>query len=1618
MAVLDHVFLDGDPAPRPGVEWDFHTAPPLTVEAVLPDEAGFLTDFFSSFTVSFNRPVEPESAVSRFSLAVVGGHAVEGEFSWRQDGAVLVFQPKDPLEPAMQYQLTVGSGIQDMLGYKLEESQQLFYTTPIMMGLPLPIRGSRGVALDSTIRVPFARPMDRESVEAGLVISPALEGDMLWEEDTLLFIPRGGLAPETVYQLLVRADVRDATGAPLAQARRWSFETEPFLAEVLTPSEAVVTELQQPIEFTFALPMNRASVDAGLTISPSTPGELVWSDEDRTVAFEPGPAWLAGAEYEISIDGSARTADGYQTLGEDVGYAFSTGVAEVRFGEGPNVQVVATTGDRAVQVVAQGADVGDFRMHAITATQFLELYDSGYGASAARTPALLAAIEMTPTVSWREPLAWLGDQMSGNWQPAEAHIPAEVLPGLYVLTADPASELQGQLLVVLTDHVLVLKRALVGTGSRAEAEIVAWDTAIRDSSPVMSATVRFYGRDAALFAEGVTNGDGLLALSMPGDPAPTLVLSEKDGDVTVAGLDGEWGEGEVGPVASRSEYLVYTFTDQPIYRPAGTIHFKQVVRVDDDVQYALPVPGQPITVRLRDPRDNIAASQVLTTTEFGTAFGSFEITDRPMVGRWSFETEVDGILTRTPIEVVGHHSALRDAEARVPRGASTPEASRGVEIAGQAWTYAASDQALWQQAQEGEEFPLSVDLDRQAYAAGEEAQIVASTPISGTALISLERGRIHHVETVDLVSGTNLISVPVEVDYAPNVDLTVHQYGPSGDPYGALQSQPEIALQTARAQLLVPMDDRMLTLAITTEQDIYSPGEAAIFQIRATDHQGEPVVAEISLALVDEDLYASAAGQVPDFFDALYGPRPNLVQTYDSMRPTRWFSSEERVLDGEGEEEDSITPEVFEDTAIWAPAMMTDARGEAELAVQMPDSLTTWRAIARAVTTDTKVGEATAQLVVAQDIAVRPMVPDFLVHGDAFSMTAAVHNYASQPVSATVEVEQEGLRVWNAGRQILHVPAEGVTTAVWTAVAEGSGEAQVSLRATASRGARLVGRDVAQVSLQVHPLALPESVTWAGELTPDNPAATISLTVPADMITSSGQLEIGMAPSAVPAIHEGVAYLIEYPFDCVEQTVGKVLAGAVVADGFGETSGPARLLEADLSEVVQLDLQKLYGYQNDEGGWGWWGDRVSDVYQTAYVLHGLARIREAGFSVDEGVVERGAKALRLMLAESDPGVQAQGAYALAMLGEPATLTLTVTDILQMDPFSQAALAIAIDVAGEEDSDLDPSQELGSAVLENLEQSAIEEATTAYWEEGGGGESAQGAMGSPERTTAMVVQALVRLDPENALLPKAIRWLMSERERQGWGDTQRTSYAILALADYVRSTETEPLTTGFQVLLNGEIWQEGQIEPLQGQEVLTVPLSALAPGEHEVQVVLGSEGTAPRGVLYYAATATWQVAAMEGDLSEAEGQEPGIGVRREYRVHGGEEPATEFGAGSLVEVAITLDVPQDSWHIVIEDRLPAGFEALDEQSGGRQSGAGESVEPTLSGATPGYDPWDVGADRVVFFFEQLGAGSHSFTYLVQAVTTGSFTALPALVYPMYDSEAWSRSASAHCQVRPR
>jgi uncharacterized protein YfaS (alpha-2-macroglobulin family) len=364
-------------------------------------------------------------------------------------------------------------------------------------------------------------------------------------------------------------------------------------------------------------------------------------------------------------------------------------------------------------------------------------------------------------------------------------------------------------------------------------------------------------------------------------------------------------------------------------------------------------------------------------------------------------------------------------------------------------------------------------------------------------------------------------------------------------------------------------------------------------------------------------------------------------------------------------------------------------------------------------------------------------------------------------------------------------------------------------------------------------------------------------------------------------------------------------------------------------------------------------------------------------------------------------------YVLGTAGAPeAARSAALYDRrADLGPTARAYLAQAL-------AAIDPGDGRVGGLLAELTNQAVVSATGSHWEESNPAVQTW-IMGTDVRTTAGVLDALVRLRPDQPLVTSAVRWLMAARRDDGaWESTHDSAMSLLALTDYLSvSGELAPTSSQAQ---SGFTWQVGVNDvPRQNGSVsdtasrvaasqLVVPVPELKIGANHVDV-LRSIGA---GRLYY----TLQLKTF----SQAEDMpfvSHGLSVAREYLA------PTPVHAGDMVQVRLTVVAPADLHDVVIEDPLPAGLEPIDTRLKTTSLAAADAVRAAQS---PGWQPWshvDVRSDHVAIFATYLARGAHQYVYLARASLPGEYRVLPTTGHEQYFPEVNARADGRRFSVLP-
>jgi uncharacterized protein YfaS (alpha-2-macroglobulin family) len=987
---------------------------------------------------------------------------------------------------------------------------------------------------------------------------------------------------------------------------------------------------------------------------------------------------------------------------------------------------------------------------------------------------------------------------------------------------------------------------------------------------------------------------------------------------------------------------------------------------------------------------------------------------------------------------------------------------------------------------------ISLISDKTSYTPGETAEVLIPSPFTQPhwALITVERGGILSHEVRKLEGNSSVFRLPITNAHVPNVYVSVTLFSPPDAPGRPADYKVGVL------PLAVAPDPQTLRVTATPDHAPAQPGETVRYTINVADTQGRPVAAELSLDLVDQAVL-SLMPRIPDAIGAaFYSRRPLAIATASglSISGDRFLRQFEQDLERQQRERQQAPPtslpttaadtaggaaagavpaaaptaapaatsapaalessaknaaqgstptvrEQFADTAYWNATITTDVNGSASVDIALPDNLTTWVLRGVALTADTRVGEGTTDLLVTKPMLVRPVMPRFLTVGDTVELAANVSNNTASPLTTQVGLTARGITVTGELTQTLTIPANGEAQATWRASVPDVTAADLVFSAVAGSYADAARPRLGTGpggTLPVYRYSAPEIVGTGGQLDADG-TRTEAIGLPPNIDPRNGELTVRLDPSLAAGLRDGLKALDNPDYESTEALVSSFLPNILTLRALKQLGAANPELEAQLPNLVEAALNKLASQQHNDGGWGWWslaadGRTVeSNPHISAYVVFGLQRAKEAGFSVRDDVLTRGLDYLTTQLlptgqrpdqlASADANRQAWLLYVLADAGRADTARLDdlYANRTKLGVYARGFLALALNRAGATAGDARIK-----TLLADFNSSAIMSATGAHWEER---ERDWWSMNTDTRTTAIVLLALTRLDAQNQLNPNIVRWLMVARNDGVWESTQETAWSLMALTDWMVATGELKADYDYGVWLNNAAQASGHITPADAQTpiVLRVRVAQLLQDAGNRLTIGRGAGS---GRLYYTA----HLRAFL-PVEQIQALDRGVTVRRRYTLascqDGPKCPAvSEVKVGDVIRVELEIIAPNDLYYLQVEDPLPAGAEAIDTTLATTSVLApppelqqpvpieGPVAPAAEARVAPPIDVWwgwwrwysrsELRDEKVVLFADYLARGAYLYSYTMRATQAGEFRVIPTTAHEQYFPEVYGRA----------
>lgn len=903
--------------------------------------------------------------------------------------------------------------------------------------------------------------------------------------------------------------------------------------------------------------------------------------------------------------------------------------------------------------------------------------------------------------------------------------------------------------------------------------------------------------------------------------------------------------------------------------------------------------------------------------------------------------------------------------------------------------------------------------DKKSYRAGETAHVLAILPTDNAhLLVTTELNTVMSLQHINSPGRSIMLDVPIQSNYAPNVFLNV-SYVKNGELY------------ISDRQLVVPAREKMLNLEIISNKKEYKPREAASYTILARNAEGAPVSgAEVSLGVVDEAIYSVAPDFAGNIKNEFYGPRYNSVSTRLSISYSfTGFAGDKPIelarnkpsyqladFKSEGELVQPTIRKNFKDTAFWQPDVITGADGKATVKVTLPDNLTTWRATARGVTADTKVGATKYKVVARKDVIMRLETPRFVTQGDTVTLSGIVHNYLNADKSTQISLEVSGAQLHNSGKQTITVAKQGEQRIDWQITAPNVGEIKLLAKALTDTES-----DAVELPLPVVPRGLHQVKNQSESFSDENADKTYSLAMPGDADAQARTLRLEVSPSVAGSLFGALDYLTSYPYGCTEQTMSSFLPNIIVTQALKDVKTSSLRGGNDLEAKVRKGADRLYAYQHDDGGWGWWKNDQTDPFMTAYVVDGLTLAKNANYEVNEDRLLKGREKLREMLESGkteagtaiDFETRAFMVYALEESGgvDNTQLEKVFAERGNLQPYGRALLALTLKLKKDDKRARDIAGE--------IERTVSADNYSAHWE------SRRRAMldfaeEDDVEATALSLKALARIKPNSELLPRVARWLVANRRHSYfWESTKNTAFAIFGLIDYLKVSRELSPDYEVEIYLNGENVATQHVSSAVASQTISISRKAAdVPTTNEVRIVKRG-----KGVLYFSSSLDY----YSGEENVPARGSADLNVTREYfrlrvvedgyKLNWKLDPLSgDVRSGDVLVVRLKID-GNKARHLMIEDPIPAGVEQV------------ESVGNLNLDYTSGHDwtDWyssrEFRDNRTVFFLDYFD-GSATFQYAMRVQVPGQFRIAPARAELMYRPAVQSNTTSGRMNFLER
>jgi len=958
----------------------------------------------------------------------------------------------------------------------------------------------------------------------------------------------------------------------------------------------------------------------------------------------------------------------------------------------------------------------------------------------------------------------------------------------------------------------------------------------------------------------------------------------------------------------------------------------------------------------------------------------------------------------------------------------------------------------------GDEFPwamedgsrMNLQPEKSAYKPGEQAFIVVKTPIAGTALVTVERNKIHSHFTAELTLDNPIIRVPITDAEAPNIFVSVIVIRGSA---ASTKKHKMPEYRVGYCALKVESDNKDLKLAIASDKAEVRPADVVNVSTTVTDAKGQPIAgSDVTLYAVDEGVLSLMKHQTPnpkEFFHAEFPLAIDSFTTFDGLL-TEEMAERDRgnkgfVIgggDGDGDMGNITVRKNFVATPLWLASGITDAAGKLSAAVTAPDNLTRYRIMAVAAHGVDRFGSGEGAFTINKPLMIDPAVPRFARLGDEVLVKAVVHNTTPHAGQIEVMLELDDAASFIAEKRdfipaafkidaadslkqkkvVLSIKAGETAATAFPVQFTKLGTSKWKWTTKSLDFPQAVNDGTESTFDVKHPLPELRDVKYVRLDAKDAPANLIEKVNPA-LLEGDGTLSVSVSNTRLFEARDALDYVLTYPYGCVEQTTSATLPW--LALGKYESLFPQQLGGGKAKAAIQSGVNKLLQMTTDEGGLAYWpGGQEPSLWGSAYGGMMLLRARDQGADVPaeaiNKLVEFLSKRLRGLEEEKDLYVTTDCAFALYTLAkagkpEPAYQNLLFAKRDRLPEITRLYLALSMCLSNTPEQQIKDT--LGWKPPASPAPEPVKNAKNAKGKKNAKPSAKPSTPAPPpviwghwagsgvNKALRLICYTHLGITEDAEKL--AVNILQSRNGKGDWGNTFANAWTLTALTAYERS-----LKSSSEPLMAKAIWDAqspelnltgpattAQVNFVLNDKIAAKPLHIELPADRQAFARIDARAYPP--------------------TREFAGENKGYAIARTYEkllVDGSTTGIDDLRVGDMVVITLAIEIGGGDRYLTIDDPLPSVFEAINPEFATMNAREGDQLPD-------GSEPWfcdhrEIRTDRALFFTDYAPAkGKFSLKYLARVIAEGDTTAPPARIEAMYQPDKYGLTPTQRVRTLP-